>query len=117
MLRTFDEWSASGFKIKKGVKAVGKNEAGVSLFSIAQVIPFTQWFRPSRHSKGIKQKENKPYREPNSGYYNDEGDFIVKERCFNSDEYHTVVYHQDGSGYVEGSGPCGPLYFDRNGDT
>jgi hypothetical protein len=29
----------------------------------------------------------------------------------------TAVYHADGSGYLPASGPCGPLYFDRNGET
>ena len=28
-----------------------------------------------------------------------------------------VVYHPDGSGYLDCGGPCGPLYFDQNGDT
>ena len=28
-----------------------------------------------------------------------------------------TVYFADGSGYVPASGPCGPLYFDYNGNT
>ena len=28
-----------------------------------------------------------------------------------------VVYYADGSGYLDCGGPCGPLYFDRNGET
>lgn len=28
-----------------------------------------------------------------------------------------TVYYADGSGYVPGSGPCGPFYFDYNGNT
>ena len=28
-----------------------------------------------------------------------------------------TVYYADGSGYVPASGPCGPLYFDRDGNT
>lgn len=27
------------------------------------------------------------------------------------------IYFEDGSGYLPGSGPAGPLYFDRNGET
>jgi hypothetical protein len=34
-----------------------------------------------------------------------------------SGEPEHVVYNEDGSGYLKCGGPCGDLYFDRNGDT
>ena len=37
MLRTFHEWSNSGYKIKKGAKAKGRTTAGF-LFDSSQVI-------------------------------------------------------------------------------
>jgi len=36
-LRTFNDWSQDGYKIKKGAKHVARNEKGECLFSRAQV--------------------------------------------------------------------------------
>lgn len=36
-LRTFDEWNAAGFIIKKGEKMCGRNEQGKPLFNENQV--------------------------------------------------------------------------------
>lgn len=49
MVKTFDEWSAAGYRIKKGSKAVGRNNEGVPVFNIDQVwrpgayIPWRDW--------------------------------------------------------------------------
>lgn len=49
MERTFDEWSSAGYRIKKGSKAVGRNDKGVPVFSVHQVwrpggyVPWNDW--------------------------------------------------------------------------
>lgn len=35
--RTFNEWKAKGFHVKRGQKATGRNAAGVATFTKAQV--------------------------------------------------------------------------------
>ncbi len=37
-LKTFNDWSDAGYKILKGSKSVGRNSAGVALFSSEQVM-------------------------------------------------------------------------------
>ncbi len=39
-LKTFQEWSDAGYKIFKGEKSVGRNKAGVCVFSGAQVVKY-----------------------------------------------------------------------------
>lgn len=33
------------------------------------------------------------------------------------DDNSRTVYFEDGSGYIDNGGPCGPLYFDKFGNT
>jgi len=41
---------------------------------------------------------------------------VVEEHCETTKEPE-VVYFADGSGYRNCGGPCGPLYFDKFGNT
>lgn len=47
-MRTFDEWTALGYRIKRGSKAVGRNAQGVPVFSEDQV-----WDPKAKRSYGL----------------------------------------------------------------
>ena len=47
-VRTFDEWSEEGYRIDKGSKATGRNEAGVCTFDRSQV---TDIYKDSNREK------------------------------------------------------------------
>lgn len=40
-----------------------------------------------------------------------------REPEYTTQDEREIVYYADGSGYAKGGGPCGDLYFDRNGNT
>ena len=90
--RSFDKWSNLGYKIIKGSKALWVEDKPV--FSDKQVIKSSP---PTYHREpyGYNQWYDTSYKEP---------------EC-------ETVYYADGSGYLPACGPCGPLYFDRNGNT
>lgn len=92
-LRTFDEWSSAGFKIKKGSKARIDESDGKLKFDETQVERrFARTFEAYATQKRFKAPEPQA-RNPEP------------------------VYYADGSGYLPGSGPAGPLYFDKFGNT
>lgn len=88
MYRTFNDWSLLGFLIKKGSKATWIEN--IPMFSEKQVTKKMDSSYPE-----YKEKESFSY---------------VEEPL-------KPVYYADGSGYLPGCGPAGPLYFDRNGNT
>jgi hypothetical protein len=90
-MKTFNDWSYLGYKIKKGSKATWVDD--VAMFSSFQVEKVIRHYHPP---------VNKPKPIPVEKEYQDEP---------------KTIYYADGSGYVEGRGPCGPLYFDYNGNT
>lgn len=90
--KSFDEWSDSGYKIIKGSKAAWVEDKPV--FSDKQVV-----------------KSSPPIYPPSKYNYTLPCDLQYQELRPES------VYYADGSGYLPASGPCGPLYFDRNGNT
>lgn len=49
---TYDEWVARGYHIKAGSKMVGRNAAGVAVFSASQVEANTPRPYTSRRNKG-----------------------------------------------------------------
>ena len=89
--RSFDEWSSLGYKIIKGSKASWVDSKAV--FSNTQVVKHTKYYPDSRDNYDYHYKQ----------------DSTPKER--------DIVYYADGSGYLNCGGPCGPLYFDRDGNT
>ena len=94
VLKTWDEWEAQGYHVIKGQKAMAFNKRNIALFDINQV---TKTIYRDRY-----------------GY-----DYTMNQaamQCGTGDQPKTV-YFADGSGYVDFGGPCGPLYFDRNGNT
>jgi hypothetical protein len=90
-LKTWDEWEANGLHVIKGQRAVAYNSKTKALFSREQVTKTIHHTYDERKHLTEVSRGNEP--EP--------------ER----------VYYADGSGYVNYGGPCGPLYFDRNGNT
>lgn len=93
ILKTWDEWESEGFHIIKGQKAVAYNKSNKALFACNQVTK-TVHHRPGYdYTKDQAAFEYKPEPKPKT------------------------VYYADGSGYVDLGGPCGPLYFDINGNT
>lgn len=93
-MKTWDQWKELDLHVKKGEKAKAFNAAGKALFDRAQVTTRVRW-----------------YPDEDYGYWGRAPREEYKE------EEPKVVYYADGSGYVNYGGPCGPLYFDRNGDT
>lgn len=95
-LKTWDEWKALDLHVVKGEKSCGRNAQGVPVFHRSQVT-----------------------RRVRTAYYN--GGFVDTRRPtsedYSEDEESDTVYYADGSGYRKGSGPCGPLYFDKFGNT
>ena len=92
-LKTWDEWESDGLHVIKGQKAVGYDKNNKALFSERQVTKTVHHRYGYDYTNDRARAEYKPEPEP--------------ER----------VYFADGSGYVNYGGPCGPLYFDRNGNT
>jgi len=90
--KSFNEWSSTGYKIIKGSKAVWVEDKPV--FSNEQVV------------KAVPPT----YSYTQQPYYHDPTPFIPEKE-------QEAVYYADGSGYLPAAGPCGPLYFDRNGNT
>ena len=88
-LKTWNEWESDGFHVIRGQKATAYNSSNQALFTQSQVT------KTVHHSY-------------------DERKHLTEVSRGNEPEY---VYYADGSGYVNYGGPCGPLYFDRNGDT
>lgn len=91
ILKTWNEWESEGFHIIKGQKAAGYNKNNVALFSADQV------------TKTVHHRY---------GY-----DYTKDRAQYKAEPEPETVYYADGSGYVNYGGPCGPLYFDRNGNT
>lgn len=91
ILKTWNEWESEGFHVIKGQKAIAYNGRSQALFSHNQVSKIRH------HAYGYDETRiyAEPYVEPQP----------------------KTVYYADGSGYVDFGGPCGPLYFDRNGNT
>lgn len=78
--------------------------------------------REGRCGSGYYQVPNQPaptgvHSHPGRRYYTDDEDRTPSESEPETYAGRRVVRHADGSGYVEAGGPCGPLYFDRNGNT
>lgn len=95
---TWDEWKALGKGIIKGQKASGRNAKGVATFGYWQVT------EPNRYYPVyVRDDDMYPYK------------YSTPEQYYSSPEPEPV-YYSDGSGYLPRSGPCGPLYFDRNGE-
>lgn len=92
-LRTWNEWEAKGFHVIKGQKAVAYDKNHTALFTERQVTKTTHHRYGYDYTYDRAQAEYKPEPAPQT------------------------VYYADGSGYVDYGGPCGPLYFDRNGNT
>lgn len=48
MRKTFDEWKAAGYSVRKGEKSVGRSASGHPLFTSAQVRsnPYRSRYRP-----------------------------------------------------------------------
>ena len=93
ILKTWDEWESDGFHVIRGQKAVGYTKRNQALFSNSQVT------KTVHHSPGYDYTMDRARGE------------------YNPDPEPKRVYYADGSGYVDFGGPCGPLYFDRNGNT
>lgn len=91
ILKTWDEWESGGHHVIKGEKAVAYNKRNIALFSHLQVT------KTIHHNYGYDYQERKTF--------------------YTSEPEPKTVYFADGSGYVDYGGPCGPLYFDRNGNT
>jgi len=91
-LKTWNEWESLGFHIVKGQKAVAFDKNNIALFADNQVAKTVRYNRAPdvTNSRRVQQ-------------------YV--------DEKPETVYYADGSGYVNYGGPCGPLYFDRNGNT
>ena len=93
---SFDGWKKLGFHVIKGQKAKTFDNAGIALFSYNQV------------AKNVQKPHN---------YASDwDDDFSYSTPSYREPESETV-YFADGSGYLKCGGPCGNLYFDRNGNT
>lgn len=84
---TFEQWRHRGFHVKRGEKA---------------------------HWIASKPKFNRHQVEENVQYVRSNTEYPVA--VIHQDAY-KVVYYADGSGYREASGPAGPLYFDKFGNT
>lgn len=93
-LKTFDDWKTCGRYVVKGQKAHSFNEEGKALFDISQT-------------------DKKVYRVSSWGYVQETDYYKPDIEPKESD----TVYYADGSGYRKGGGPCGPLYFDKFGNT
>jgi hypothetical protein len=92
VLRTWEQWESDGFHVIKGQRATAYNGRSQALFSSAQVT------KTIHHSFG--------------DIHYPHGEVLTA-----SEPQPRTVYYADGSGYVDYGGPCGPLYFDRNGNT
>lgn len=79
----------------KGEKAVAYNKRNIALFSHLQVT------KTIHHNYGYDYDERKTF----------------NELRYKPEPEPKTVYFADGSGYIDFGGPCGPLYFDRNGDS
>lgn len=90
-LKTWDEWESDGFHVIRGQRAVAYNSNNKALFDKSQVT------KTVHHSYDERKH--------------------VTEVSRNNEPKPEYVYYADGSGYVNYGGPCGPLYFDRNGNT
>jgi hypothetical protein len=93
---TWEGWMSKRWYVIKGQKAHHFSRAGDAMFGYWQVT----------------RRTSKPrHYEYYTDYHSRRQDPTPKR------EEHETVYYADGSGYVNFGGPCGPLYFDRNGDT
>lgn len=118
MQKTFKEWSALGFKIKKGAKAFW-TEAGIPVFDETQLDLGGRRFYLDRErrekSLPSSQREDKP---PMEDWRDDlTGERHGYRQRFNSREYQHVTFHEDGGETIDCGGPCGPLYVDKFGNT
>lgn len=96
---TFEGWLEQGRVVVRGQKAKCFNEHGVALFSKDQ----TKDHMAKQYSDRMRIYE---YRQD---YYNE-----VYEAPFT--EHPIVTEYADGSSTVNFGGPCGPMYFDRDGN-
>lgn len=92
--KTAKDWSRAEWRIMTGAKASWLN--GVAYFSNKQIVSVCHKHRvPKKPTKKIEEKRD-PYEDRKSS---------------------EPIFFPDGSGYYPASGPCGPLYFDCNGET
>ena len=92
VLKTWNEWESEGYHVIKGQKAIAYNGKSQALFAVHQVTKTIHY----SHAPDVTR-------------FDYAREYIEKEP--------ETVYYADGSGYVNYGGPCGPLYFDRNGNT
>jgi hypothetical protein len=92
---TFQQWSDQGWKIKKGQRHVGRLNDGTCLFEKGQC----------------------EYLGRDTFYEREQWEHYDPRFTQEVHEEPRAVYYADGSGYLPGSGPAGPLYFDRFGNT
>lgn len=96
-LDTWDGWKKHSRYVVKGQKATTFNAGGKALFGYWQVTT-----QPPK----------------TSARYSDDWDYDFTQPSYYKEEPEPeTVYYADGSGYVNFGGPCGPLYFDRNGES
>ncbi len=106
---TFQDWSDKGWKIKRGEKAAGRLNDGTCIFEKSQCEHIgrgtfyerAKWVQDNRRDMPV---------------WDDYDDNLFKSGPGNPPEPQPV-YYADGSGYLPGSGPAGPLYFDKFGNT
>ena len=97
-VETFDGWKKHDRYVSKGQKAIAYDSADRALFGYWQVTTRTPARRYS-YDWDVDFTQPSYYDEPKPKHESD------------------TVYYADGSGYLKCGGPCGNLYFDRNGDT
>jgi hypothetical protein len=103
---TFQQWSEQGWKVKKGQKHVGRLNDGTCLFEKGQCEYVNK--RKTFYERSVW--------EDRIPVWDDADDNLFKSYPGNPPEPQPV-YYADGSGYLPGSGPAGPLYFDKFGNT
>ena len=96
-LETWDGWKKHSRYVIKGQKATTFDSSGKALFGYWQV---TTRASSPRYSYDWDDDFSRP------SQYN-----------YEPDPEPETVYYADGSGYLKCGGPCGNLYFDRNGET
>lgn len=60
-LKTFDEWSRTGHRIKKGAKSIRRNSIGVPLFDRTQVWNPHDYSRSGTHRRAYSMSREEDY--------------------------------------------------------
>jgi hypothetical protein len=124
-LRSFNEWSKSGYKILKGEKAIARMNDGTPLFSEDQVEKTL-----SPRARRFIEQSQREYDAYYKAHYDDRPKDHGSPVCDDTGkEIGTRIYHKyhdkweahtvypNGAGVWHCGGPCGDLYYDEFGNT